>query len=136
MKSLSKETRIYLAMWRKAIKSPDTPVQIELPNASVALTVRMAMYRAIRPFRNGSIHDPDLFTAAERLVLQVKKLDSGRATLAIVPRSTLAAAEIAMLSLGLDDDDLKLFEEKLAEEELSDLLTPATPPSNPFFTRG
>lgn len=138
MNNISKEQRIYLAMWRKAGLQPETanPVAIELPNPSVALTVRMAMYRAIRPYRSGLLHDPDLFSAAERFVLKVSKLPDGRAVLAIVPRTTLAAAELAMLSLGLDDEDLKLFEERMVDEKLENLISTMPAPDNPYFKRG
>ena len=100
--------------------------------------MRLGLYRAIRPYRTGKLFDEDLRRAAEGFVISPEERD-GKYFLILKPRMTLSELEAQMASIGLDDEDLLLEEERLAKKSLEELLpaTPAGPPvrSNPFYTR-
>lgn len=135
MKPLSREQRIYLAIWRKAFKTPDETVRFQIGDKSTALSTRMAMYRAIRPFRENISSDHELFKAGEIFVLKLCEFNPGVWGIELAHRKTLTAAELAFENLGLDEADLNLFEESAALEDLKSLL-PEAERSTPFFTRG
>ena len=66
MKDLSREKRIYLAIWRKAWRDQVETLTVNMPNKSLALTVRMSMYRTIKPYRTGDLFDDELRMAADK----------------------------------------------------------------------
>lgn len=142
---ITRETRIYLALWRKAYRSPDETISITVSSYSTALTVRSGMYRAIRPYRFGEAFDSELQKAAEAYVVSVTKNPDPNTPhqLILKPRMSLSELEAELHNLGLDEDDLLLEEERLMNKKLSEFLTPeddkaptsATRGSNPFYTR-
>lgn len=135
-KPISREYRIYLALWRKAVLNPDQLVTVNLPNYSLALSTRMSMYRAILPFRKGLIFDEELSLASERFVIFVVKGPDKAAPHQVVfrPRLTLQAIEAEFGALGLSENDLLLFDEKFLDAEFTASIT-NLPPKNPFYSR-
>lgn len=148
-KTLSREYRIYLAIWRKAQREIATaklsPVVIHASNFSTALAIRQGMYRAIRPYREGHAIDEELRLASENFVISciAKEDKSSVHTLTLKQRSTLSELEREILALGIDDADLLTLEEKLAQASLGEFLSSPTGPavefmpkrSTPFYTR-
>lgn len=142
---LSREARIYLAIWRKAYreKASIIPVTFSVSSYSMALTVRNNMYRAIRPYRFGETLDEELRKASEAFVVSVSKnpdpLSAHQITLK--PRLSLTELEAELTNLGLDEADLILPEEAALNSKLSEFITPETPAPKPprrgnkFYTR-
>lgn len=142
--TISREYRIYLAIWRKAYLERDSgkpPVTVQASSLSTALTMRRGMYRAIRPFRNGEQFDEELMKASENFVISMPTQDSSNSKhfLILKPRTSLSELEAELASLGLDEEDLKLTMEKQTIGKLSEFLDEAAPmprhSSNPFYTR-
>jgi hypothetical protein len=133
-KDLSREKRIYLAIWRKAWREQVETLTVTMPNESLALTVRMSMYRTIKPYRQGDLFDDELRMAAEKYVLVVQKSPPA---IILTHRKSADAAELAFSDLGLDEMDLMTAEEiasmnsaiKVSENLGSDHQV------NPFYTR-
>ena len=132
----SREYRIYLALWRKALRSPE-PVTVLASNLSIAIAMRQGMYRAIRDYRGGQRADLELMEASEKFVIRLNReadKDSPH-TIVFLRRATLS--ELDMTMLGLDEDDLLLEEErvlgslvdKLAEKPEEKTI------STPFYSR-
>lgn len=142
-KPISREARVYLALWRKAYNERDSnlpPVTINASTYAMAISMRQGMYRAIKPYRSGLEFDHELTQAAEVLVPMIPKEPnaSGQYQLIIKPRNTLTELEAQLAALGLSDDDLKLSEERIAELALSQFIEQPTSeltPENPFFKR-
>lgn len=145
-KTPSREYRIYLAVWRKALRDSRDPtlplVSVNASNFSLALSMRQGMYRAIRPYREGEIVDRELVEAAEKFVVSaIRGEDPLKVhTLWLKPRSTLSELERELLALGLDEADLATTEEAAAKKHLDALMTPDEEPvlprkSTPFYTR-
>ncbi len=133
MKPITQENRIYLAIWRKALKTGGK-IELKMADASLALSTRMAMYRAIRPYREGKEIDLELIEAAERYVITYQKSPP---MLALVPRRSLSAAEAMMADLGLDADDLLTPEELDQRMRMLEIQDEATPNhiETPFYSR-
>jgi hypothetical protein len=140
-KPISREYRIYLAIWRKAFKErlSDRPeVTINASNRNLAIAMRQGMYRAIRPFRNGIMFDEELRQASELFVVFLTRNEDAGAptTLILRPRITLNELERDLVNLDLDEEDLLLTEERMAQESLSDILPDHAPArSTPFYNR-
>ena len=147
---LSREFRIYLAIWRKAQQQRAhnlPPVSINVSSYSMALTVRNNMYRAIRPYRFGEAFDDELRLAAENFVVSVAKNPDPLAQhqITLKPRLSLSELEAELANLGLDEADLILPEEAALNAKLSTFITPeveepslpAKPPrrANRFYSR-
>ena len=145
--NLSRETRIYLALWRKAYTSPEETTSITVSSYSAALTMRGGMYRAIRPYRYGEAFDAELQKAAETYVISVTRNEEPHSPHQIVfkPRNTLTELEAEMERLGMSEEDLLLDSEKSLNKKLAEFISPEpdvpAPPealtrkSNPFYTR-
>lgn len=145
-KAPSREYRIYLAIWRKALRDSANPalppVTVNASNFSLALSMRQGMYRAIRPYREGELIDRELVEAAEKFVVSaVRGEDPTKVhALTLKPRSTLSELERELLALGLDEGDLATTEEAAAKKHLESLMEPeelllAPRKSTPFYTR-
>lgn len=143
-KHLSQEYRIYLALWRKAETQRETdlpPVTLRASSKSVAASIRSGMYKAIRPYRNGQAHDETLRLAAENFVVSSTTNPDGTCSIVLKPRLSISELELQLEALGLSEDDLRLPEEKTADEMLLQLLEPKPEPSaqpsrsTPFYTR-
>lgn len=136
MKPITQENRIYLAIWRKAARE-DKEIVLQLPDNRIGLSTRMAMYRALRPFRDGSQFDPELALAGERFVLVYDPPAHGRnAQLRVTPRRTLSTAEAMAADLGLDEDDLMTPEELEQRMKLMSVQADAeAAANNPFYSR-
>jgi hypothetical protein len=132
---ISREYRIYLALWRKALLGSEI-VEIKAPSRSMAIAMRQGMYRAIRPFRSGKMVDEELRQAAEKYVVF---LDEEK--LILRERMTLSAleTEIGLDVLGIDEEDLLLGDERALKIELEQILEidekPVAKSSTPFYTR-
>lgn len=140
--TLSREYRIYLAIWRKAYRERDldTPlVTVNSANLSTALSLQSGMYKAVRPYRSGEAFDPELQAAAETFVVALPRHVDSSIPHAIVlkPRSTLTELEAELEALGITEADLLDPEEQKAVESIQTLIEPEASkrPSNPFFTR-
>ena len=136
MKDLSLEVRIYLALWRKALREK-SEIFVAAPTYNTALSIRMSMYRAIRPYREGKIFDDELSIAANEFVLMALKDPAG---VKIVPRITHNVAKEPMEALGLTDEDLlspdELARKQAMEKVQKELSIPESElPANPFFKR-
>ena len=132
---ISREYRIYLALWRKATVSAEI-VSIRVSSYSMAIAMRQGMYRAIRPFREGTLIDNQLQKAAENFVVYLPKEpdEDGIYWLKLMPRAALAELDSMLGELGLEENDLLLVEEKAVQETLQELLNePAR--STPFYER-
>jgi hypothetical protein len=88
MKDLSREKRIYLALWRKAQRE-QTPISFKVRDKDTGLSIRMAMYRTIKPYRQGTEIDEELYKAAQNFVLVTKESPS---RIIITPRVTALVA--------------------------------------------
>lgn len=95
---ITRETRIFLALWRKAGRGETLPV-FTLPTQSAAIAVRMAMYRAIKPYRLSD--DNELVEAAAKYTVNVK--DN---TVTIALKVSLALAEQLLIDLDIDETEL------------------------------
>lgn len=151
-KPLSRETRIYLAIWRKAWRERDItylpPVEVTAANFSMAISMRQGMYRAIRPYRYGQAFDPELNQAADMFVItlpKVKKSDYGKpCKLTVRERKNLTYLENDLVNLGLDEEDLLTADERAVNASLEKLIEPEglkplkvghRVKQNPFYTR-
>jgi hypothetical protein len=139
-KPISREYRIYLALWRKALNSIE-PIEIKCSSLKMAVAMRQGMYRAIRPFRNGLMNDEELRTSAEKFVVYLQPKDDreGEHILEFRPRLTLRELEGIWTDLGIDEEDLLLGDERSAREHLKEFLEPdaaAKPRVTPFYQRG
>ena len=139
-KSIPREYRIYLAIWRKAFlqRETDKPlIVVKASNRNIAISMRQGMYRAISPYRTGKQFDAELQQAAEAFVVHLAAAPSHE--LVLRPRTTLSELELSLADLGIEEDDLLITEEKLERESLNEFLegplevTPRT--STPFYTR-
>lgn len=151
-KPLSREARIYLAIWRKAFRERNSPhlpaVEITAANYNMAISMRQGMYRAIRPFRYGEMFDSELNLAPDLFVVvlpKIEKSDRGKpCKLVLVERKNLGYLEAELLNLGLDEADLLTQEEKMVNQSLEKLMQPEPTPvlkvgsrisQTPFYTR-
>lgn len=145
-KPVSREYRIYLAIWRKAVNSEEE-ITIRASTFNLAIAMRQGMYRAIRPYRSGEIFDAELSKAADLFVVQIEKLPDPSAPhiLRLKPRLTLNELEAELANLGLDEADLLLGEERAVEAKLAEFLEPTEveedvefrpiPRDTPFYSR-
>lgn len=143
-KPISREYRIYLALWRKALTDPDWNRQVRCSSYTMAIAMRQGMYRAIRPFRRDEISDRQLKEAAEKFVAFIpKRVDDpkGEVILEFRERKALSELEAQWTSLGIDEEDLLLDTEKNVLATLEDLIVkedhaPEVPrATTPFYTR-
>lgn len=127
---ISREYRIYLAIWRKALKSEE-PVEIKCSSRNMAIAMRQGMYRAIRPFRSGTRIDEELRVASEKFVVFIK--DN---ILEIRPRLTLAELDTMFDEIGIDEEDLLLGDERAKFEELKTFIDDTKiRPTTPYYKR-
>lgn len=139
-KPLTREYRIYLALWRKAERERETPhpaVSLRVPTRSLALAVRTGMYKAIKPYRDTIAHDEELLAASEHFVVSSSQDPDGSYTITLMPRLSLTELDAQLDALGLTEDDLALPEEKSVPKLLEELMAPkeATTRVTPFYTR-
>jgi len=132
-KDLAREKRIYLAIWRKALRDDQPELVLNFSDFNTALSVRMTMYRTIRPYREGKFFDSELKEAAEKYVLVTKREPP---TILVVPRKSAEAAELLFADLGLDEMDL-MTDEELAAMKIAERVQGgnATHQPNKFFGR-
>lgn len=151
--TLSREARIYRALWLKAAAS-ETEIPIKLSSQGECIAFRMAMYRFIQPYRANPDLDPELHRATELVAISTPK--TGQTSITLKPKRSLDLAEIAMELVGLTDEDLLTDGEKgmlqVARESEQVPPTSCQPtqpteysnrassdidarPSNPFFVR-
>lgn len=143
-KPVSREYRVYLAVWRKAYLERDSnlpPITINASTYAMAISMRQGMYRAIKPYRDESEFDHELSQAAELFVVYIPKEPQPNGTYQVIlkPRTSLTELEAQFAELGLSETDLKLSEERLAEDKLNAFIeTPTSEverPVNPFYGR-
>lgn len=87
------ETKLLRALWRKAFHGE--PTFIKLPDKGERTRVRFMLYAAIRPFREGALHDPELTRAAEEC--SIRQLPDG---LEIVRRDANRTGRALLEALG------------------------------------
>lgn len=135
-KDLSREKRIYLAIWRKAWREQLDELVIKMPSYNLAMTVRMSMYRTIQPYREGKIFDNELKLSSEKYVLALQKEPP---RIIVVLRKTAEIADSMFTDLGLEEDDLMSEEElsalRISEALSEDITSPPDHEPNPFYTR-
>lgn len=138
VKPISREYRIYLALWRKAFKS-DEQVIVKASSLSMAVAMRQGMYRAIRPFRNNEQSDSELREAAEKYIIYLvkgeKKTDPH--FIEFRPRATLSELDGMFDDLGIDEEDLLLSDERAVANSLKKIAAENLPREvkTPFYTR-
>lgn len=140
IKPISREYRIYLALWRKAFLNPATPLIIHASSFSMAVAMRQGMYRAIRPFRQGLMNDDQLRQAADKYVVFLKKEDDKDKPHDLEFRLRMALEELEQSFdiFGIDEEDLMIGDERLALHSLTKFLedAPEKPLSvTPFYVR-
>lgn len=143
LKPISREYRIYLALWRKALNSA-APITVKTKNLAIAVAMRQGMYRAIRPFRDGTANDNELQQAAEKFVIYLlRPEDKARDVphfLEFRPRQTLKELNNMWDDLGIDEEDLLIGEERIMQESLAKTMKSIEAPnkpskSTPFYER-
>lgn len=136
MSNLSREARIYLALWRKTASTPEG-FEVKFPTLSLAIAGRQGLYRAMKGFRGRPDLDPILAEAGDKFVVT---LDSANFSIRFTPRQTLEALEAQLSSLGLNEDSLLTEEERRVQSSLDSLFTQLDSPevptrSTPFYDR-
>lgn len=134
-KSVSRELRICLAIWRKAYneRDKDELVTINCPSQNAAMSLRQSMYRAARPFRDGSAFDEEVRKSTDLFVVYIDR-ETNQITLK--PRSTLDTLEASLAELGINESDLRLPEERLLDKELTEFIEKGDKPrANQFYER-
>lgn len=142
-KPISREYRVYLAIWRKAYHERDKglePIAINASTYNLAISMRQGLYRAIKPYRYGEAFDPELQQAVELFVVFLPKepTPSGFYQVILKPRHTLNELELQLAELGIDEGDLLTQEEQMANKSLETLMDQPlsrTEVSNPFYNR-
>ena len=127
--SFTKEQLAYHAVWRKALA--DGSVEIRFKTLADARRVRFGLYNALRPFKEGKLHDPDLLRAGQECAIQlagtvltvVKKLETG------VMQSVMEALGVTPESLEAEPAASEMPAE--ARESLSKVLALIGMPSGP-----
>lgn len=137
-KFLTREQRILLALWRKAFRNPEERVAIVLSTKSLAISVRLNLYRAIRPFREELLFDDELRKAAEGYIASPRELPDGTWEVSLLPRRTLTELDAQLIALGIAEDDLLLPEEKIDMSKLLEFIQADAPKpsSTDFYDRG
>lgn len=133
----SREYRIYLAIWRKVYLTGEE-IELTASNFSLALNMRQGFYRAIRPYRDGTLLDEELAKAAETYVVSVIKGPDKSAPhkVTIKARRSLSELEAAIEFLGLSEEDLLLASEQKTLSDLEALTSSDLPRrSTPFYER-
>jgi hypothetical protein len=138
--ALSRETLIYLALWRKAYRQPETLVEVKCSTNQMAISMRQGIYRAVKPFRGDYSKDPDLAGAAERYVIgMLPSNDETRfAYLRFIPRKSLNELEAQLLDLGLEESELISPDDMAMASSASKVFTELSDPDRaptPFYTR-
>ena len=136
---ISREYRIYLALWRKAAVDDHWDKTIKCSSLNMAIAMRQGMYRAIRPFRRGESLDEELRLSAEKFVVYI---DKEAHQLIFRERLTLKEMEGMFDTLGLDEEDLLLGDERDIAASLSNFIQRSDPSAEseperttPFYTR-
>lgn len=143
MSKLSRERRIYLAIWRKALlnRLADLPdLIIPMEKGAQALTFRMNMYNAIKPYRHEEEIDNELHLAATTLVCHAQM----NPPMIIMRQGVGEALAFKMAEeIGITEKDLELESERevreKAEKSLQDLMNDPIVKKhsdNPFYTKG
>ncbi len=136
---VSREYRIYLALWRKAYISGEFAVKAS--SFQMALSMRQGMYRAIKPYRVGHATDDTLLKAAEKFVLfldRKKGQEDQPHEIVFRERKALSELERSFAELGIDEDDLLIGDEREANASLQRLIEVQEHPeprSTPYFKR-
>jgi len=112
MTPATRETRIFLALWRKAYTSGE-PIVINAKSPSDAMRIRMALYNAIKPYRVEGVDD-ELRLAGEALAISTKAN-----VVTIGPRVLRAYADDLAEAFGLTEDDLITNEERETRERMN-----------------
>ena len=142
--AFSREQRICLALWRKAMREKDDDskpnVQLVLSSQSTALSVRLSFYRSIKPFRNEVYLDPELKVAAENFAVTMRPVtnDPPKYVVELTPRLSLNELESQLDALGITENDILLGAEQELLDKLADFVQPNKPaPSSgtEFYTR-
>ena len=118
----TRETLIYLEIWRKAVQAPDRVLELPpLPAKTTALSLRMLLYRAIKPYRPDNLNpptlDPDLRYAAENLQVAVEGC-----IVRISPRKTLAIVEGLLAGIGITEADIAATTTAPADSSLARIM--------------
>jgi hypothetical protein len=106
-----------------------------MPDYNTAMSVRMSMYRTIKPYRNGDLYDDAIKMASDKYVLALQR---DPPAIIVRKRLTTDTAEDMMTLLGIDEADLMTAEEAeslTALTKVSDALA-TEHQVNPFFNRG
>lgn len=124
LKLFTREQRIFLALWRKAVREPGRTVRIELSNQSLALSAKVGLYRAIRPFREEKFFDDELRKACEAFVVVVKAIpETTKWSVELLERKLLGELDALMAEIGIDEEDLLLPEERVQLERLNTFIS-------------
>lgn len=129
---MNRQTRIYLAFWRKAFQ--DGVLVLPMPSKGHAVSIRQALYRAIRPFRDEDAEEPsELAKIANTMTVAFSGND-----LIIRPKVSAEYAENLFMELELDESLLQTEDERESVRKLQEALekpSEKSKSSNPFFSR-
>lgn len=132
--SLSREQRIYLAIWRRAAEKGSLEIKCASPTS--ARTIRMALYRVIKPYREDPLLDSEMTKIAQDFVVAWSKASM---VLNIIPRASTAEQLVDSLldQLGLEEGDLETPEEKAVVKDFEEFMEAKPKPvsENPFYKR-
>ena len=127
---ISRENRIYLAIWRKVAGMEDD-LTIKLTSHTEAVSMRLGLYRAMTPYRSGDMTDPELAAVADTHSVFIAPKSS---EIVIRRKIGLLAAEGLMEELGIGEDDLITYEEKELSDRMTGLMTDLSAgKDNPFY---
>lgn len=129
---MTREQRIHLAIWKKALTMLPRELTITLNSAPMAISIRQGLYRSIKPYRSGELIDSQLQEASERLVVY---LDKEKGNLVFREKQGLNVLEEMLDDLGITETELTTEEERTLKVDLEELLN-APKRETPFYTRG
>ena len=99
------EQRTYLALYRKAVSEGE--FQVYLSSLKAAHSMRIAIYRAAKPYRDGKRIDALITQAIEGYVIRVwEDDDTGKGVLAFTARESLKELESIIEQTGLTAEDI------------------------------
>lgn len=134
---ITKEHRIYLALWRKAYRERDEkPLSIKCSTYRMAMHQRLGLYRVVRPYRTGQAFDPEITAAVELLVPTISPKEEKAITLTFRRRVSLSDLEKSIEGLDFLPEDFLTEGERTLHGELEALAPELLEArSNPFYTR-
>lgn len=119
----------YLEVWRRAYREGE--IALTLPTYSQALSLRMALYNAIKPYRDGKMVDVELEAAADACSILLTK---GSNELVCTTKMKHGMADLILDQLGLAAAPVAT-EAQESIDRIFEELNSNKAPANPFYKR-